>query len=107
MNAVKEASHSITVSDRLKKVLEIILALGNFMNSQRKGLAVGFKIQSLSKIAETHSGDYKFTLLHYIVKTIHANMPELIGFTMEFEHLESAQKVRLLTLFFILINNNY
>ena len=104
---MKEASHSITVSDRLKKVLEIILALGNFMNSQRKGLAVGFKIQSLSKIAETHSGDYKFTLLHYIVKTIHANMPELIVFTMEFEHLESAQKVRLLTLFFTLINNNY
>ena len=47
---MKEASHSITVSERLKKVLEIILALGNFMNSQRKGLAVGFKIQSLSKV---------------------------------------------------------
>ena len=54
---MKEASHSITVSERLKKVLEIILALGNFMNSQRKGLAVGFKIQSLSKV--------RFVFVHF------------------------------------------
>ena len=59
-------------------VREVIVRILNSLNVQ---------------IAETHSGDYKFTLLHYIVKTIHSSMPELIGFTMEFEHLESAQKV--------------
>ena len=37
-------------SAKLRKVLELILALGNYMNSGRKGLASGFKIQSLVKV---------------------------------------------------------
>ena len=42
---------SIRNSVRLKKVLELILALGNYMNSNRKGVAAGFKIQSLSRVS--------------------------------------------------------
>ena len=51
VRSVNEASVSIRNSVRLKKVLELILALGNYMNSNRKGVAAGFKIQSLSRVS--------------------------------------------------------
>ena len=51
MSAVRDASYSVKDSARLRKVLEVILALGNYMNSGRKGLASGFKIQSLSRVS--------------------------------------------------------
>ena len=37
-------------SEKLKKVFEVILALGNYMNGTRRGQAMGFKIDSLHKL---------------------------------------------------------
>ena len=38
------------LSEKLKKVFEVILALGNYMNGARRGQAMGFKIDSLHKL---------------------------------------------------------
>ena len=32
--------------------LQLVLAFGNYMNSMKKGYAVGFKLESLSKVRE-------------------------------------------------------
>lgn len=48
--AVIAASMSIKSSQKLKKVLEVILAFGNYMNSAKRGAAYGFKLQSLDSV---------------------------------------------------------
>ena len=56
-------------SRRMRKLLEIVLAYGNYMNRGQRGNASGFKIASLNKIVDTKSSiDNKITLLHYMVE---------------------------------------
>ena len=65
--AVLEASKEVQRSKRLRKMLEIILAFGNYMNRGQRGNAVGFKLSSLTRISDTKSSCTKsMTLLHYI-----------------------------------------
>ncbi|EKX35828.1 hypothetical protein GUITHDRAFT_155377, partial [Guillardia theta CCMP2712] len=62
------AIHDIKRCTSLVKVLEIVLALGNYMNGQGpKGGAYGFKLEFLTKLADTKTSDNKSTLLHYLV----------------------------------------
>lgn len=51
MDSVIAASKSVTSSDHFKKVLEVILAFGNYMNSSKRGGAYGFKLQSLDVVS--------------------------------------------------------
>ena len=69
-------------SQNLKKLFEIMLAIGNYMNGiTNRGGAFGFKIDSLTKFAELKSKDNKTTLLNYIVEYIYEdlNNPIIIG----------------------------
>ncbi|NWS29329.1 FMNL3 protein, partial [Polioptila caerulea] len=50
LHAIIAASVSIKSSQKLKKILEIILALGNYMNSSKRGAVYGFKLQSLDLV---------------------------------------------------------
>ncbi|KAK2492632.1 hypothetical protein MC885_003549 [Smutsia gigantea] len=47
LNAIIAASMSIKSSDKLRQILEIVLAFGNYMNSSKRGAAYGFRLQSL------------------------------------------------------------
>ena len=77
--AVLEASKEVQRSKRLRKMLEIILAFGNYMNRGQRGNAVGFKLSSLTRIADTKSSCTKnMTLLHYIVDTCEKKVSILI-----------------------------
>lgn len=65
---VMEASREVARSRRLKKLLEIVLALGNYMNKGARGNAYGFRLSSLNRLADTKSSSVRgTTLLHYIV----------------------------------------
>jgi hypothetical protein len=44
---------------KLRRVLELILAFGNYMNSVKKGPCYGFKLQSLDSLTITKSTDKK------------------------------------------------
>ena len=51
-------------------MLELILAFGNYMNRGQRGNAVGFKLTSLTRIADTKSSCNKsMTLLHFVAST--------------------------------------
>ena len=68
--AVLEASKEVQRSKRLKRMLELILAFGNYMNRGQRGNAVGFKLNSLTRIADTKSSCNKnMTLLHFMADT--------------------------------------
>lgn len=71
VKAVMEASREVARSRKLKKLLEIVLALGNYMNRGARGNALGFRLASLNKLADTKSSAIKgTTLLHYLVEVI-------------------------------------
>merc|ERR1719422_2013252 len=51
IDAVCLASKSTRNATKFKKILEIILAFGNYMNSSKKGSAYGFKMASLDNLS--------------------------------------------------------
>ena len=65
------ACNELMGSQKLRKVLEVVLAFGNIMNRGNRGNAYGFKLSSLNKVIDTKSSaDKDMTLLHYVGKTL-------------------------------------
>lgn len=95
LNAITSASLSIKNSARIKKLLEVILAFGNYLNSSKRGAAYGFKLQTLDTLLDTKSADRKITLLHYIVQTINQKFPDVASFHEDLQYVEKASAVSL------------
>uniref|UniRef100_A0A8C1WZT1 Formin-like 3 n=1 Tax=Cyprinus carpio TaxID=7962 RepID=A0A8C1WZT1_CYPCA len=95
LNAIIAASASVKSSPKLKKILEIILAVGNYMNSSKRGSVYGFKLQSLDLLLDTKSTDRKMTLLHYIALVVKEKYPELAAFYNELHFVDKAAAVSL------------
>ncbi|XP_075299634.1 formin-like protein 1 isoform X3 [Opisthocomus hoazin] len=95
LNAIIAASMSLKSSSKLRDILEIVLAFGNYMNSSKRGAAYGFRLQSLDALLEMKSTDRKQTLLHYLVRVIMEKYPELTGFHTELHFLDKAGTVSL------------
>lgn len=86
VEAVLMASKEVCQSRRLKKMLEVLLAFGNYMNKGSRGNAygklltfmlyvmfvlLGFRLSSLNNVADTKASvDRRLTLLHYLVTTL-------------------------------------
>ncbi|XP_032599410.1 formin-like protein isoform X6 [Drosophila grimshawi] len=93
--SIASASNSLKQSRKFKAVLEIVLAFGNYLNSNKRGPAYGFKLQSLDTLIDTKSTDKRSSLLHYIVATIRAKFPELLSFECELYGTDKAASVSL------------
>nr|XP_015839272.1 PREDICTED: formin-like protein CG32138 isoform X2 [Tribolium castaneum] len=94
-HAIISGSNSVKNSKKLRSVLEIILAFGNYLNSSKRGPAYGFKLQSLDTLLDTKSTDKRMCLLHYIVATIRQKFPELLNFDSDLHYIEKAAVVSL------------
>lgn len=90
MQAIISASSSVKNSKKLRQLLEVILAFGNYMNSAKRGPAYGFKLQSLDTLVDTKSSDKRICLLHFIVDTIKSKMPEIMNFDSELMYIDKA-----------------
>uniref|UniRef100_A0A7N5ZRG6 Formin-like 2b n=1 Tax=Anabas testudineus TaxID=64144 RepID=A0A7N5ZRG6_ANATE len=95
LHAIIAASVSIKSSQKLKKILEIILALGNYMNSSKRGAVYGFKLQSLDLLLETKSTDRKQTLLNYISNVVKEKYSAVSLFYNELHYVDKAAAVSL------------
>ncbi|PNF31453.1 Formin-like protein CG32138 [Cryptotermes secundus] len=95
IHAIISASSSVKSSKKLRRVLEIILAFGNYLNSSKRGPAYGFKLQSLDTLLDTKSTDKRMCLLHYIVETVRHKFPELLNFDSELMYIDKAASVSL------------
>lgn len=88
------ACEEVKNSLKFKKILELILLLGNYMNSGSKnGQAFGFEISFLTKLTSTKDIENKQTLLHYLVDTIERKFPDCLNFVKELEHVDRASRV--------------
>uniref|UniRef100_A0A3Q1H3L8 Formin-like 1a n=1 Tax=Acanthochromis polyacanthus TaxID=80966 RepID=A0A3Q1H3L8_9TELE len=95
LNSIIAASMSIKSSAKLKKILEIVLAFGNYMNSSKRGAAYGFRLQSLDLLLETKSTDRSQTLLHFITNIIQEKYSDLANFHTELHFVDKAAVVSL------------
>ncbi|XP_020808657.1 disheveled-associated activator of morphogenesis 2-like [Drosophila serrata] len=63
ITSVMEAYREMTSSRRLRKLLELVLVLGNYMNRGARGNVSGFRLISLNHLADTKSSAAKGTSL--------------------------------------------
>uniref|UniRef100_H2YP95 Uncharacterized protein n=1 Tax=Ciona savignyi TaxID=51511 RepID=H2YP95_CIOSA len=95
VEALLKASKEIMNSKRLRKVLEMILALGNYMNKGQRGNAYGF-LQSLSKMADTRSSaNRNVTLMHFLIEMLEKHSPDIINLPDDLKNVETAARVNL------------
>ncbi|KAG8330411.1 Formin-like protein 2 [Homalodisca vitripennis] len=90
VHAIISASSSVKSSRKLRRLLEVVLAFGNYLNSSKRGPAYGFKLQSLDTLGDTKSSDKRSSLLHYIAETIREKLPDLRTFDTELLHVDKA-----------------
>lgn len=94
IGVVKRATNQIQTSENLKGVLQIILAVGNYLNGgTRQGGAYGFKLATLSKLGATKSNDNKQTLLAYVVTFIETKHKPLLSFIDDLKDVEAAVNI--------------
>ncbi|KAL0280838.1 UNVERIFIED_CONTAM: hypothetical protein PYX00_002011 [Menopon gallinae] len=91
-----QACEEVRRSAKFARILELILLLGNYMNSGSKnGQAFGFEISFLPKLTSTKDVENKSTLLHFLVEVIESKYPDLLTFHEELEHVDRASRVSL------------
>ena len=100
ITAVLEASKEVARSKKLKKLLEVILALGNYMNRGQRGNAVGFRISSLNRLTDTKSTSKNTTLLHYLVDVLESKFKDVLKLVEDLPHVKVASKVRYISFLF-------
>ncbi|XP_032886280.1 protein diaphanous homolog 2 isoform X1 [Amblyraja radiata] len=88
------ACEELKKSDNFSKILELVLLVGNYMNAgSRNAQTFGFNISYLCKLKDTKSVDQKVTLMHFLAEISEEKYPDILKFTDEISHIESASKV--------------
>ncbi|ETE64899.1 Protein diaphanous-like 2, partial [Ophiophagus hannah] len=91
--AVTIACEELKKSESFTRLLELVLMIGNYMNSgSRNAQSLGFNISFLCKIRDTKSTDQKTTLLHFLADICEEKYQDILKFPDELEHVESASK---------------
>lgn len=92
--AAKEALEEIKTSSKFANVLELILLMGNILNTgSRNAQSIGFDISFLPKLQNTRAADGKTTLVHYLAQVVEEKHPDLLQFTEELSYVERASRV--------------
>ncbi|KAJ3046762.1 hypothetical protein HK097_000537, partial [Rhizophlyctis rosea] len=85
-------------NEEMARVLELILTMGNYMNSGSFiGGVHGFRIGSINKLENTKASS-RMSLLHFLARTIETKFPELKHFTVGLKTLEKGAKLSYQTL---------
>ncbi|KAI7797279.1 putative delphilin, partial [Triplophysa rosa] len=92
---IYKASLELKNSKRLAKILEFVLAMGNYLNNgqPRTNKTTGFKINFLTELNTTKTVDGKSTFLHILAKSLCQHFPELISFASDLITVPLAAKV--------------
>lgn len=92
--AATNACKEIKASKHFAKILEIILAIGNYMNSGPSTMpAFAFEINFLTKLGDTKDSGNKLTILHYLVDIIKRKFHDVLRFGDEIPHIDEASRV--------------
>ncbi|EQC42260.1 hypothetical protein SDRG_01094, partial [Saprolegnia diclina VS20] len=96
IDTLSAATDQVADSTRLTKILETVLAIGNYMNGgTARGGAYGFKLEALGKLHTIRSVDPKVTLMNFLARHLEATQPDLIAFAGEVPHIVEAKRMSL------------
>ncbi|KAL1264277.1 hypothetical protein QQF64_004632 [Cirrhinus molitorella] len=92
---IYKASLELKNSKRLAKILEFVLAMGNYLNNgqPKTNKTTGFKINFLTELNTTKTVDGKSTFLHILAKSLCQHFPELLDFARDLITVPLAAKV--------------
>ncbi|XP_069125361.1 formin-like protein 3 [Argopecten irradians] len=85
LHNIHKSGYSLLNCDRIRKVFEIILNLGNYINKFKRGPVQGFQLSCLSSLTEMKSSDKKQTLLDFIVRLIDRKYPDVLHWYTDLE----------------------
>ena len=93
---VENIINQLQTNKKLLKVLETILAAGNYLNgTSARGGAFGFTVDSLSKVIDMRGQDGKTTLLDYLISFFHTTDSELLILKSDFLDIDYLSKLPL------------
>eukprot|EP01105_Mastigella_eilhardi_P002330 TRINITY_DN1283_c0_g1_i1.p2 TRINITY_DN1283_c0_g1~~TRINITY_DN1283_c0_g1_i1.p2 ORF type:complete len:564 (+),score=200.07 TRINITY_DN1283_c0_g1_i1:2087-3778(+) len=99
VDTITSAITQLKHSEEVPELLQIILALGNFLNAGTfRGSAAAVRLDALNKLAEIRTCDNRSTLLHYFVRLITQKHPELLTFKETLKPVVEASRISLQTL---------
>uniref|UniRef100_A0A7S2XPA2 FH2 domain-containing protein n=1 Tax=Attheya septentrionalis TaxID=420275 RepID=A0A7S2XPA2_9STRA len=93
---VEKSCDELSNSIRLRKLLGIVLNVGNRLNTagpSEKGKAGAFTLDSLLKLNQAKAFDKKTTFLHYVVLVVQRNNELLVRFKDDLPTVMKAEKV--------------
>ncbi|KAI1883937.1 hypothetical protein AGOR_G00221220 [Albula goreensis] len=92
---IYNASQELQNSKKLAKILEFVLAMGNYLNNgqPKTNKTTGFKINFLTELSTTKTVDGKSTFLHILVKSLSHHFPDVLGFAKDLTTVPLAAKV--------------
>ena len=95
LEKIIEASMQLQNSKNLKRILEIVLAIGNYMNAghKRVGAAQGFRISYLPQLKGLRTSDNKSSLLHFLVATVERKFSNTLSFPNDIPAVVRAARV--------------
>ena len=91
-----EACNDVRNSSKFQKLLEVLLLVGNIMNSGSANLegSFGFDMRFLPKFLGTKANDNRRTLLHLVAQIVSDKHPHLLAFSEDFgAFIEQASRV--------------
>ncbi|XP_034437174.1 protein diaphanous homolog 3-like isoform X3 [Hippoglossus hippoglossus] len=92
--AVNAACDEVRKSSSFGRLLELVLLLGNYMNAgSRNAQSYGFDLSSLCKLKDTKSADQKTTLLHFLAHVCEQDVPDVVKFVEDLQHVDRASRV--------------
>ncbi|TMW66743.1 hypothetical protein Poli38472_014055 [Pythium oligandrum] len=96
LDTLQAATDQVTDSEKFRRVLEHILAIGNYLNgSTPRGGAYGFKLDTLTKLHALKSVDPRVTLMNFLLRQLEERAPEVIAFAGELPHITEAKRLSL------------
>jgi hypothetical protein len=88
------AYREVIGSAKFHRILEVVLAVGNFMNGTSfRGGAYGFSLTLLTKLKDTR-GEGGVNLLEYIVRFLRTKDPETLQLAEDWPNLQEAQRCK-------------
>ncbi|XP_056285675.1 delphilin isoform X3 [Pseudoliparis swirei] len=92
---IYKASVELKSSKKLAKILEFVLAMGNYLNNgqPKSHRTTSFKINFLAELSTTKTVDGKSTFLHILAKSLCQHFPELLDFSRDLTTVPLAAKV--------------